>query len=59
MAEALFHVLDCMHAGDSPSALQDEEEQMQDHVPSHGSNPIAKPSRLATLRQVSRHMPQV
>lgn len=36
--------------------MQDEEEQMQDHVPSHGSNPNAKPSRMATLRQVSRGM---
>lgn len=39
--------------------MQDEEEQMQDHVPSHGPNPGAKPGRIATLRQVSSHMSQV
>ena len=57
--ETLSYNSGCIHAGESPSALQDEEEQMQDHVPSHGSNPIAKPSRVATLRQVSNHMPQL
>ena len=57
MAEMLAHNLDCTYAGESPSALQDEEEQMQDHVPSHGSIPVAKPSRAATLRQVSHCMP--
>ena len=57
MAKALSNHYNCIHAGESPSALQDEEEQMQDHVPSHGSNPTAKPSRVATLRQVSKHFP--
>ena len=33
--------------------MQDEEEQTQDHVPRQASNPAAKPSRMATLRQVS------
>ncbi len=33
--------------------MQDEEEQTQDHVPRQVSNPAAKPSRMATLRQVS------
>ena len=39
--------------GGSPPAMQDEEEQTQDHVPRQASNPAAKPSRMATLRQVS------
>lgn len=39
--------------------MQDEEEQMQDHVPSHGPDPGAKPSRMATLRQVSAQSPPV
>lgn len=62
MAQLLPHGLGfittpfCIHAGESPAAMQDEEEQMQDHVPGHGSNPNAKPSRMATLRQVSRGM---
>ncbi|KAL0037417.1 hypothetical protein WJX79_006871 [Trebouxia sp. C0005] len=38
-------------AGASPPAMQDEEEQTQDHVPRQASNPAAKPSRMATLRQ--------
>ncbi|DBA82770.1 hypothetical protein WJX77_000353 [Trebouxia sp. C0004] len=36
-------------AGAAPPAMQDEEEQTQDHVPRQ--NPAAKPSRMATLRQ--------
>ena len=43
----------CPVLGASPPAMQDEEEQTQDHVPRQASNPAAKPSRMATLRQVS------
>lgn len=43
----------CPYAGESAAAMQDEEEQTQNHMPRHAPNPAAKPSRMATLRQVS------